>query len=175
MRYHRSRFFTLLFFMPKILENNSCKNKKSCRVFLQESNKIGIAFFWFFYEFLRNLQESAKHMYYLRFTFATRPLIVLIPHEDIFGSHKTPREEGGRRNWVPGPWGRRFRPKSGELAGVPSRGRRGSSWGAHRGSIWVLGWDRGCAGEGVQRRQCCRKRSCSPCTQRVNATRQTSV
>jgi hypothetical protein len=92
-------------------------------------------------------------MYYLRFTFATRPLTVLIPHKDTLGSHKTPREEGGRQNWVPGPWGRRFRPKSGDLAGVPGRERRGSSWGAHRGSIWVLGWGRGCAGEGVQWRR----------------------
>jgi hypothetical protein len=41
-------------------------------------------------------------MYYLRFTFATRPLTVLIPHDDTLGSRKTPREEGGRRNWVLG-------------------------------------------------------------------------
>jgi hypothetical protein len=38
----------------------------------------------------------------LRFTFGTRPLTVLIPHEDTLGSRKTPREEGGRRKWVLG-------------------------------------------------------------------------
>jgi hypothetical protein len=46
--------------MPKILGNSSCKNNKSCRVFLQESSKIGFLFFQIFCDFLRNLQVSAK-------------------------------------------------------------------------------------------------------------------
>jgi hypothetical protein len=63
--------------MSKILENNSGMNNKSCSTFHQESMKIGFAFSDFFYNFLWILQESAKHIYYLRFTFATRPLTVL--------------------------------------------------------------------------------------------------
>jgi hypothetical protein len=31
--------------MPKILGNSSSKNNKSCRMFYNESNKIGFAFF----------------------------------------------------------------------------------------------------------------------------------
>jgi hypothetical protein len=63
--------------MLKLLGNNSGKNNKSCSIFHLKSNKIQIAFLRFFYDFLRNLQESAKLVYYLRITFATRPLTVL--------------------------------------------------------------------------------------------------
>jgi hypothetical protein len=56
----RSRFFTFIFFVQKLFGTSSGKNNKSCRIFHKESNKIGFAFFSFFYNFLRNLQESAK-------------------------------------------------------------------------------------------------------------------
>jgi hypothetical protein len=46
------------------------KNNKSCRIFHNRSNKIEFAFFWNYHDFIRNLQESAKHLHYLRFTFA---------------------------------------------------------------------------------------------------------
>jgi hypothetical protein len=39
---------------------------RSCSVFHKKSNKIGFAFLKFFYDFIRNLQESAKLNYYLR-------------------------------------------------------------------------------------------------------------
>jgi hypothetical protein len=55
------------------------------------------------------------------------------------GSHKRPWKEWGGCNWVLGPWGRRFWPKSGELVGVPGWERYGRGWGAHRRSICALG------------------------------------
>jgi hypothetical protein len=66
----RIYFFTFLFFMQKLSGNSSGKNNKSCSVFHNEFNKIEFAVFWIFYDFLRNLQDSAKQQYYLRFTFA---------------------------------------------------------------------------------------------------------
>jgi hypothetical protein len=54
--------------MPKISENSSDKNNKSCGIFHNESNKIEFAFFWIFYDFLRILQVSTIPNYYLRFS-----------------------------------------------------------------------------------------------------------
>jgi hypothetical protein len=45
LRYCRIRLLTFLFFMPKISENSSDKNNKSCGIFHNESNKIEFAFF----------------------------------------------------------------------------------------------------------------------------------
>jgi hypothetical protein len=59
--------------MQKLSGTSSVKNNKSCEIFHHESNKIGFAFFLFFYEFLRHLQESAKWFYYLSYQFARRP------------------------------------------------------------------------------------------------------
>jgi hypothetical protein len=73
LRYCRSRFFTFVFFMQKLSGISSGKNNKSCRIIHHESNKICFAFFWFFYDFLRNLQETAKSLYYLSYPFAVRP------------------------------------------------------------------------------------------------------
>jgi hypothetical protein len=50
--------------MPKISVNNSDKNNKSCGILHSEFNKIEFAFFWFSYDFLQILQDSAIHMYY---------------------------------------------------------------------------------------------------------------
>jgi hypothetical protein len=46
--------------MQKLTGTSSGKNNISCGIFHHESNKICFAFFSFFYDFLRNLQESAK-------------------------------------------------------------------------------------------------------------------
>jgi hypothetical protein len=43
-------------------------------IFHSETKKIEFAFFWFSYDFLCILQESAKWLYYLRFTFAAGSL-----------------------------------------------------------------------------------------------------
>jgi hypothetical protein len=64
LRYHRSRFFTFLFSMPKIFENILDKFHKSCSSYHQESRKIEFAVFQFFYDFLKILQDSAKSFYY---------------------------------------------------------------------------------------------------------------
>jgi hypothetical protein len=47
---------------------------KSCSIFHNESNKIKIAFFCFFYNFLRIFKDSAKALYYLRIQLSRRPL-----------------------------------------------------------------------------------------------------
>jgi hypothetical protein len=63
--------------MLKILGNSSGKNNKSCRIFYNEYSKIGFAFFLFFYDCLRILQDSTKAIYYLRLGFTGRPLELL--------------------------------------------------------------------------------------------------
>jgi hypothetical protein len=139
--------------MQKLSGNSSGKSNKGCSTSHQESNKIGFAFFKIFYNFLCILQDSAEHNYYLRFTFATRPLTVLIPYKDTLGSHKTPQEEYISCNVALGGEGRRGSPElggSGDALGRES-GRRGL--GAHQSSICVLGWGRKAAGGGGRRHQ----------------------
>jgi hypothetical protein len=80
LRYCRSRFFTFLFFMQKLSGTSWGKNNKSCRIFHLESNKIGFAFFWFFYDFLRILPISAYHKYYSSYNLSLRPLDFLQVH-----------------------------------------------------------------------------------------------
>jgi hypothetical protein len=46
--------------MQKLSEKTMDMFHKSCSVFHNYSNKIEFAFFWFLYNFLRILQESAK-------------------------------------------------------------------------------------------------------------------
>jgi hypothetical protein len=73
LRYCRSRFFTFLFFMQKLTGTSSGKNNKSCGIFHNETNKLGFAFFCFFYNFLCNLQKSGKTLHYLSYQIARRP------------------------------------------------------------------------------------------------------
>jgi hypothetical protein len=47
LRSHRSRFFTFLFFMPKISGTSLDKFNKNCSTLHQESRKIEFAFFDF--------------------------------------------------------------------------------------------------------------------------------
>jgi hypothetical protein len=74
LRYCRSRFFTFVFFMQKLTGISSGQNNKSCRIIHHEPNKIGFAFFRFFYDFIRNLQESGNHFYYWSSPFAAGTL-----------------------------------------------------------------------------------------------------
>jgi hypothetical protein len=60
--------------MQQLSGNSSGKNNKSCSTFHQESSEIGFAFFWFFYDVLRNLQDSPNHIYYWSYSFSLRPL-----------------------------------------------------------------------------------------------------
>jgi hypothetical protein len=61
--------------MLKISRISPCEYNKSCSIIHSESNKIGLAFFWIFYDFLSILQVSAKRIYYWRCNFAPRPSI----------------------------------------------------------------------------------------------------
>jgi hypothetical protein len=58
LRYNRSRFFSFVFFMQKLQGKPMDMFNKSCSVFYLESNKIGFAFFWICYDFLRILQVT---------------------------------------------------------------------------------------------------------------------
>jgi hypothetical protein len=60
--------------MQKLSGTSSGKNNKNCGIFHHKSNKTEIAFFWFFYDFIWILQESAKWLYYLRCGFAAGSL-----------------------------------------------------------------------------------------------------
>jgi hypothetical protein len=137
--------------MPKILGNNSGKNNKSCRIFHNESNKIGIAFLWFLYDFLRIFKVSEKALYYLRFGFTGRPLELLSLLQIGPNSRKRPWKEWGRRNVVPGHGGRRGSPELGGSGGALGRGRGGEGRGTHRGSTCAHGRGRDALGGGLRR------------------------
>jgi hypothetical protein len=74
LRYCRSMVFTFVFFMQKLTVISSGQNNKSCGTFHHKSNKIGLTFFWFFCDFLSNLQESGNHFNYWSSPFAKRTL-----------------------------------------------------------------------------------------------------
>jgi hypothetical protein len=66
LSYGRSRVFIFIFFMPKILGNNSGKNNESFRINHNGSNIIGVVVFLSFYDFIRIFKVAAKVFYYLR-------------------------------------------------------------------------------------------------------------
>jgi hypothetical protein len=120
---------------------------KSCSVFHQESNKIGFAFLCIFYDFLWNLQESAKQHHYSRFEFSARPLKVFSDsHICPCFALKTP-ERSKALQLGPWPKGRRGRPEFRRAGDVLDRGRCGGGLGAHLGSICALAWGREAGGE----------------------------
>jgi hypothetical protein len=59
--------------MQKLSGISSVKNNKHWGIFHLESKKIGFVFFRFFCDFLHNLQETGKSLYYLSYPFAGRP------------------------------------------------------------------------------------------------------
>jgi hypothetical protein len=61
-----------VFFMQKLIGISSGKNNKTCRIIHHESKKIGFAFFRFFYDFLRNLQEIGKLTLLFQLHFCSR-------------------------------------------------------------------------------------------------------
>jgi hypothetical protein len=103
---------------------------KSCRCFHLESNKIEIAFFLIFYNFLQILQVSAKPKHYLRIQFL----------------HAGPWKELRPCNWVLGRRQWRLRPNSGEGIAGEGRGRAEEARGITWGSILRVGWGGGAAG-----------------------------
>jgi hypothetical protein len=60
--------------MQKLSGISSGKNNKSCRIFHNEYNKIGFAFFRFFYDFLCNLQKSGKSLILFQLPFCSSAL-----------------------------------------------------------------------------------------------------
>jgi hypothetical protein len=93
LRYCRSRVLTFVFFMQKLTGISSGQNNKSCRIFHNGSNKIGFAFFCFFCDFLRNLQETGKWQTLLELPFCKKD-----PGK-IFGFAMSSPGRGGRRGW----------------------------------------------------------------------------
>jgi hypothetical protein len=134
LRYCRSRFFTFLFFMQKLSGTSSVKNNKSCMIFYKESNKIGIAFFRFFYNFLQILQDSAKQQHYWRSTFALGSMESFQIHNHTLSLHKTPWKQNRLCNVV-------LCAVTGAAGGIPTR----SSGGA--GREWVRGGPGGALGQ----------------------------
>jgi hypothetical protein len=133
--------------MLKILRIQPCENNKSCIIFHRKSNKIGFAFFWFFYDFLRNLQESAKctSLFKIRFAAGTLESFKLLHMCLCFAK----RPSGRFFTSQSGPWAA----VSGGLAKfrrTAGRGRPGAGGGGALGPwgpISVLAW----AGEGPAR------------------------
>jgi hypothetical protein len=102
--------------MPKISRNILGEYNKSCSTHHKESSKIQFAIFRIFYDFLENLQQSAKSFYYWSYPFATGPLTFLIPYNHTLTSssrvpvlsqsvHRGPRRRKGarRRRGAAGP------------------------------------------------------------------------
>jgi hypothetical protein len=134
--------------MLKILRIQPCENNKSCIIFHRKSNKIGFAFFWFFYDFLRNLQESAKctSLFKIRFAAGTLESFKLLhmcpcfaerPSGRFFTSQSGPwapagggpakfRRIAGRARAGEGPWVPRGRFQG--LDGAVRRLARGRRW-----------------------------------------------
>jgi hypothetical protein len=93
--------------MQKLAGISPGQNNKSCRIIHHEANKIGYTFFWFFCDFLRNLQESANSLLLFQFTFCNEALEL----KKFFAM------------WPLGAAGRRGLANSGELACACGRGR----------------------------------------------------
>jgi hypothetical protein len=77
------------------------------------------------YNFLRNLQVSAKHQYYLRNCITPRPLDLLKVHKYALGSQKSPWKKRGENNLVLEPWRVAARRKFGGSGGGAGCGRGG--------------------------------------------------
>jgi hypothetical protein len=60
--------------MQKLSGTSSGKNNKSCRIIHHEPKKICFAFFRFFYDFLRNLQETGKSLLLFELPFCREAL-----------------------------------------------------------------------------------------------------
>jgi hypothetical protein len=101
--------------MQKLSRISSGQNNKSCRIIHHESKKIGFAFFRFFCDFLRNLQESANPKYYLSCDFVDRPLIPFDSYAEAPTLQLTPWKETQPCNVTP----------MGAVAGAVGKIRRG--------------------------------------------------
>jgi hypothetical protein len=122
--------------MQKLSGKSMAMLCKSCRIFHSKSNKIGHVFVWFFYEFLRIIQDSAPSPRSRRDRFTNMPL-------------------GRKFRLQLGPWrhGRRRELNSGEGKARLGRERVGECLGAHLRPIPGVGRLQGRTGEGARRHQ----------------------
>jgi hypothetical protein len=128
LRYHRSRFFTFIFFMPKLSGNSLDKFNKSCIALHQTSRKVDFAFFRFFYDFLETLQESAIWLYYWRCTFTLGTLQRTKASHSCPWFTEKPSERFGACNVALGHGGGAARPipaRPAVLPAVQGRGEEG--------------------------------------------------
>jgi hypothetical protein len=150
LRYLRSSFFTVIFFIQKLLVNSSGKNNKNCSVFTRNPTKLGLHFSNFSTIVYRFYKIQPKVKYYLRNQlfkqapgtfqyFTDMPLI----HKNIPGKIGEPAigSLGTRR---------RSSPESGKASGAPGRKGGGAGSRAHPSSILLVGWGSLMAGEGAR-------------------------
>jgi hypothetical protein len=137
--------------MQIVSRNKLDKFNEICSTFHQESNKIGFAYLWFFYDFLHILQESAKLGTLFEIHFVPRSMELLGSYRNALGLHQGPWKDRGALNWVPeGSWWRSS-PESGELVGRDRPGEGGGRAAGPLGSISGLAWDWGAAGMPARR------------------------
>jgi hypothetical protein len=134
LRYCRSRVFIFIFFMQKLSGISSGNNNKSCGIFHHEANKIGFAFLWFLYDFIRNLQETAKSQVLFKNHFARRSLETSDSYEYTLAFAVRPLELKGASQCEP------WRPAGAAPAEIrrPAALGVGKRWGETQGS--PRGW-----------------------------------
>jgi hypothetical protein len=106
-----------------------------------------------FYNFLQNLQVSAKHKHYLRNCITPRPSKIRLSYKNALRSRFSPWKEGNRSNWVPGPRGGAGSLEFADSDGGDGRVRGGACLGAHLGLGGGRSWGGKNAG-GAGRRRC---------------------
>jgi hypothetical protein len=133
--------------MQKLKGISSGQNNKSCSIIHNGSSKIGLAFFCFFCDFLRNLQESAHLFNYWSYLFAIKTLERLLSLQcGPWGGRpaRAAQFQRGRRDSWPGKGRRRVLGLQGCDLGawlVGRSGRRGRAAAAGGGRRWS-----GCSG-----------------------------
>jgi hypothetical protein len=118
--------------MPKLPGKSMVVLCKNCRIFYIEFNKIGFEFFWFFYDFLLILQDSAPSPRSRRDRFTNRPSnFADRPSGQKFRLQLGPWRHGWRRELNSGEGkarlGLRPIPRVGRLRGRAGEGLGGTS------------------------------------------------
>jgi hypothetical protein len=104
--------------MQKLTGISWGQNNKSCRIFHHECNKFCLAFFWFFYSFIRNLQETARTLllFQIHFTAGTLERKGILPKCPWFAFR--PSERVGPLQSDPPGWPAAVRPEIPARAGA---------------------------------------------------------
>jgi hypothetical protein len=104
---------------------------KSCSALHKESNKIGLALFWFY-------KIQPKGFTIEDLVLQQGPWDFSILHRNTLGLHLNPQKDWNLRNWVQGPRERRGRPEFVGSSRALGRERCQRGGGAHHSS--VRGW-----------------------------------